>query len=118
MSNSSQNNYNENSIDSKITLLLTQQQDDAEDRREFRKEILNRLNSIETQTKLTNGRVTKLEETQKHHVDACSACRLEIKPILDAAVIAKSNWFTLKNIALFISFATAVGASLVAIFGK
>ena len=62
MSDQNKPEFNENSLDSKITELLTLQRLDTEDRAEFRKEVRGRLESIEKQCKITNGRITKLED--------------------------------------------------------
>ena len=107
--------YNENSLDSKITRLVVQYELDAKDRAEFRTEILERLKSIETQVLKTNGRVTKLEESQKVSVEACVACRKEIAPIIEAATVAKGTWFSVKNVLLGISFLSSTWATIVAI---
>ena len=53
--------FNPNSLDSKITLLLSRSEQDKLERTEFRSDIIQRLGAIETQCRATNGRVTKLE---------------------------------------------------------
>lgn len=51
------NNYNENSIDSKITLLLERGMADLKDKEEFRADILARLSRIEEHCEHTNGSI-------------------------------------------------------------
>ena len=50
-------NYNENSIDSKITLLLERGMADLKDKEEFRADILARLSRIEDHCEHTNGSI-------------------------------------------------------------
>ena len=66
-------NYNENSIDSKITLLLERGMADLKDKEEFRADILARLSRIEDHCEHTNGSIADAQrdiaELKETHSD-------------------------------------------------
>ena len=113
---SNDHNYNPNSIDVQLSKLIQQNEFDAEDRSKFRKEIIEELKEIKTQVTRTNGRVTKLEDTQKIHVEACISCKEKIKPIIEAHQVAKNTWFSFKNVMIGISFLLGLALSIYGFF--
>jgi len=108
----SKSDYNENSIDSKLTQLIVQQENDAEERHQFRVLILTRLENIEKNTSSLDTRVNKLEANFKIYSDSCAACRKEIEPIVEAASVARGTWYSFKNVALGISFILGLVATI------
>jgi|SRR5690606_6440673 len=99
--------YNENDLNAKIAILLDRSERECKERASFRTEILNRLGSIEEQTKRTNGRVSRLEEKQETQEEL----NKQVQPILQTA---KATWFSFKNVCIAIGFLLSCGASVYA----
>jgi hypothetical protein len=100
--------YKENSIDSKITLILERQDHERTDRQQFRGEILTRLDKIESQCARTNGRVTKIESNEERQ----AVLNAKVIPLIEGADVARGTWFTLKNLMIGISFVLGLVATL------
>lgn len=108
--------YNEHSIDSQITKLITQNENDAEERHLFRVQLLTRLEKIDSNTSNLDLRVSRLEANHKIYSDACNNCKKRLEPIFEAANQTKYSWKTLKNILLGISFIFGLALSIYGFF--
>jgi hypothetical protein len=96
--------------------LIQQNEFDAEERKEFRSEIISELKTIKEQVLKTNGRVTKLEEKQEYHVKECIACKKKLEPIIDAYDTGKKSFWTFGKIMSGIAFIAGLSLTIYSFF--
>lgn len=100
--------YNPDSLDSKITLLLHNQEKGERERNIARSEILLELKEIKVNLQSFDQRLTKVETIITEH----EKLNREIKPIIETYKTGKYTWYSFKNIAIGVSFILAVAANI------
>jgi hypothetical protein len=108
--------FNPNSIDAQLAKLIAQNEYDAEERHQFRVQMLVRLENIEKNTSSLDIRVSRLEANQKIYSDACIECRKTMAPIVEAYDTGKKSFWTFGKIMSGIAFIAGLCLTLYGFF--